>query len=104
MKVKTPIPRTLTKGGQSVMYRELCTTAGGDKLRIDIKSDAYRAQSHARIERWDGEQWQLVWSIAPDAMATREGLYVRTFSDADFTADRATLIKHAAVILGRDAA
>lgn len=104
MKVKTPIPRTLTKGGQSVTYRELCTTAGGDKLRIDIKSDAYRSQSHARIERWDGAQWQTVWSIAPDAMATREGLYVRQFADADFVTDRCALLNHAAVILGRHAA
>lgn len=99
MKVKTPIPRTLTKSGQAVVYRELCT-APGCALRIDIVSDAYRQQGHARIERWDGDKWQTVWSIAPTAMATPEGLYVRQFSDQDFATDRATLLKHAAVILG----
>lgn len=102
MKVKTPIPATVTTGSQSVTFRELCTTAGGDKLRIDIKSDAYRAQCHATVDRWDGNQWQLVWSVKPEAMATREGLYVaRNVTAAEFSADRANLLKHAAVILGR---
>jgi hypothetical protein len=101
MQTSTTHTPALAIGGQSVTYRELLgVVKTGDRLKIDIKSDAYRAQSHARIERWDGNQWQLVWSIPAHAMATPEGLYVRKPTAKDFRADTETLVAHAATVLG----
>lgn len=34
------------------------------KLRVRISRDSYDFQSWARVERWDGKQWQLVHSLA----------------------------------------
>lgn len=36
--------------------------AEDQSFRIDIERNAYDQQSHARIYRWDGSQWQLVYS------------------------------------------
>lgn len=32
----------------------------GERLRVTIRRDFYEFQSYAKLERWDGEQWQEV--------------------------------------------
>ena len=48
---------------------------GDNKLRIVIRSNSYRQNMYARIERFDGTKWHTLYSIAGDAMKTRDKLY-----------------------------
>jgi len=96
-------------GQQSVTFEQLLEVAlsrdgqrDTHKLRLRIKSDAYRAQSHARIERWDGAEWKEVAHLAPGIMATKEGLIYGIrgeIPDAWFEQDRAALLDRAVCTL-----
>jgi hypothetical protein len=103
---------TVDNTSQSVYYVELLRLEQGDKLRISIRANAYRDQSSADIERWDGSQWRQVFHLNGGAMFTAvEGMYVRaeykqpirgsfngrTFQD--FAQDRAYLITRAQEVL-----
>lgn len=92
----------ISKASQGYRYTELTTAANGDRLRVVIYSDAYDFQSYARVERWDGEKWQNVWSIHHGRMATRPGLHYRQqpATAADFRADRVALLEAAALVIG----
>lgn len=61
----------VTLGRQSTEYREMITI-DDKKLKIDIKSDSYDFQSHARIYVWKGDTdgWTLVHSIHFGQMKT----------------------------------
>lgn len=93
---------SISKGQQSVTLLELLEL-NTHKLRLSIKSDAYKFQSHAKIERWDGTQWQIVWSIPHGAMSTEEGLVYqpshRPVTRSQFSIDARTLIEQAKLIL-----
>ena len=65
------------------------------KLRIRIKLDPYAIQCHARIARWDGDQWHSLHEIHYAHMRTK-----RTKRTAiDFSADRSELLRVAAEVL-----
>lgn len=92
----------ISKASQGYRYTELTTAANGDRLRVVIYSDAYDFQSYARVERWDGEKWQNVWSIHHGNMATKPGLHYRPerATAFDFRVDRESLLIAAAMVLG----
>lgn len=50
---------------------------GEHKLQFRLRSNAYKQNGYAVAERWDGEKWQNVARIVPDAMQTPEGLIYR---------------------------
>lgn len=78
----TVIARNISKGQQDVRFTEVLRL-GDHTLRIDIRSDSYREQCHARIDRWDGTRWQRVHDILPGSMQTANGLvYKPLFRDA----------------------
>ena len=84
---------------------------GDNKLRIIIRSNAYKAQNSATVSRFDGEKWQQVARIVPEATKTREGLIYRVkqpiinpsnplpISIIEFMQDRTELIRQAELIL-----
>jgi len=72
------------------------------RLKVDIRSNSYDFQSHARVKRWDGEQWQLVHSLHHKEMKTRHGMN-SDFNPAgsnEFAEDRNELIRVAKAIIG----
>lgn len=103
-------PVELSILGQAAHYAEIVRleTSGGvtHTLRIQIKSDAYRAQCSATIERHDGDQWRGLYAIHAGAMSTRDGLadLLRHAADKDrapaFEVDRGRLLERARQILG----
>ncbi len=101
------LARDMSKGGQSAHLVDLValTIAKGSsrahhRLRVRIKSDAYKGQSSAVVERWDEGAWQEVWRLTPAAMATAEGLcYVRALGIEAFELDRTLLLDRAAAVL-----
>jgi hypothetical protein len=46
--------------GQGYGVLRYLTTEDGTRLFVDIERNAYDQQSHYRISRWDGNQWQVV--------------------------------------------
>lgn len=91
----------VTTGRQSVSLQEL-VQMGEHKLRVQVRSDTYKFQNVARVDRWDGRMWQLVWAIPAEATATQEGLvYHRegTMTRAAFAADVKALLDQAKTIL-----
>jgi hypothetical protein len=97
------IDTQISISGQSATYREIAKTAATQhKLQIEIKTDSHKPQQHATICRWDGNQWQRVASLLPDAMQSDSGLAYKPNrpSPCDFDKDRARLLQVAAGILG----
>jgi hypothetical protein len=75
---------------------------GSHTIRLRLRSDSYRVQCYAIAERWDGDAWREVWSIAPAAMATPEGVaYLRDDRDRvdAFTGDILALLARVAEVL-----
>ncbi len=98
-----------SNGDQSV-HMKVLASLGDHKLQFRLRSNAYKAQGYAVVERFDGAQWQNVSRIVPDAMATREGLIYRVkcpvnanapegVSTFDFSADFTELKRQAMLIL-----
>lgn len=86
---------------QDVIYTE--TLRVGDySLRIKIRSDAYDFQSFARVSLFSPAtgKWSVLHSLSN--RATSDGLVYRRpkATEADFAADRETLLKAARAILG----
>lgn len=72
----TPKPVIAERLWRDAMHQtchyELIQRAGTHRLRVQIERNAYDDQSCARIQRWDGAQWQGVstWPIsACDSLA-----------------------------------
>ncbi len=84
---------------------------GDNKLRIVIRSNSYKQNMFARIERFDGVQWQTLYAMAGESMKTKEGLYYKVrmpcadnnnpvpINIADFVDDYAMLRNRAEQIL-----
>lgn len=88
------------KGSQDVIYHEVLEGSTTDvpakpvALRIFIRSDTYKLQGSARLERWDGTQWHEVHHIEPRVMRTDNNLCYRAgpVSGEDFREDREILL------------
>jgi len=98
----TPIAKTITKGRQGVIYREMLSV-DGKKLRIDIESDSHAFQSHARIEIYNPTElkWNNLASIHYAAMKTPAQLYYSSagMQEHNFTTDRNELLRQAFAII-----
>lgn len=72
------------------------------KLRVRIRRNSYDFQSHALIERWNGEEWKGVDSIHFSKMQTPEYLNERDSDEvlkAHFSKDTSKLISLAMEVL-----
>ena len=95
------ISKAISEGSQSVEYVEILDLPSvyqdqSAKLRIKIKSDSYKFQSFARVEKWDGDKWREVHSIHHGSMTTPAGLISRLKGHKDethFKADRKELLR-----------
>lgn len=94
---------------QDVTYVELLQfeqshSSAVQKIRIQLRSDSYREQCHAYLERWDGAKWQEVVALDSYAMQTADKLVHKHRGDdaalrAEFTADLDTLLAMAREVL-----
>lgn len=93
--------------GQDVNYVETLNLLDGGsiyKCKIDIRSNAYKFQSHARAYVWSKNdlRWNLVDEIMYSNMKTEEALYCNNFRKARLSAfkqDRDTLVEKLKSIL-----
>ena len=58
---------------QDIEFSRTVKTPCGHTLQASIRLNAYAFQSHAIIERWNGEKWMKVSSIPSGDMATVKG-------------------------------
>lgn len=63
------ISKEIMKSGQSVNFKEVLNLEG-KKIRILIKSDSYADQSYAKVELWNGSEWNNVDYIQHANMQT----------------------------------
>lgn len=91
---------SITKGQNDAIYVELLGFEQ-HRFRIQIRSNSYKDQCWAMIERHDGSRWQELWSLHSSAMATEVGLHYRDTGIAatNFRIDRSTLLARALDIL-----
>lgn len=68
-----------TRQGYTVerVYEVRDQTGKQHKLRTHIDRDSYDFQSHYRVERWDGTQWQRVTAILGEARPDMPSPYSR---------------------------
>jgi hypothetical protein len=66
------IARYLSRGPQSWELLHIFEAASGQRFKVEIDRDSYDNQCSARIERWDGSQWQLVHWLPIAQMAVLE--------------------------------
>jgi len=104
------ISKQCSKVRDDVIYQEVVRLDKNDlvtkpRVKVSIKSNSYSFQSHARISRWDGSEWQLVHNLLPNEMKTPHGLDTMSLRleqkamEAKFTADRNELLRVAKEIL-----
>ena len=63
------IDRQFGDGRQSTILTEILEWEKY-KFKLAIKSDTYDFQSYAKIFKWDGEKWHLVYDIHYSEMKT----------------------------------
>lgn len=99
-----------SESDQSVYFTEI-GSYGPHKLKFALRSNAYKGQGYATVSRFDGEKWQQISRIVPDAMITPEGLIYKAkrpidprkpegVSDINFIQDLTQLRADAWLILG----
>lgn len=86
-------------GGQDA-YLQQVLSCGETLLLVDIRCNAYKNQSHARISVYNRETltWNLVYEMLPHSMKTA-CTYKSGVSLGDFVADRELLVQVAAKII-----
>lgn len=98
------ISKEVAKGQQDVVFKEILVT-GGLRLRVDIRSDAYDFQSHARIDvfRPADLKWNHLASIHYSVMTTPHKLYYKLNGTDEqwFLKDRNELVRQATEILNQ---
>lgn len=63
---KSIIHEKIFNGSQSVNYTglwKISESGQTQKLRVLIKRDSYDSQSYAKVQLWDGSQWNFVTSL-----------------------------------------
>ena len=102
--------QNVSRGRQSLLLTETWKLSGSPSggglvkthtLKINRKRDSYNFQSHAIIDRWNGEEWKRLASIPYDNMSkdcySERG--PRNSPNKSEVSDRNTLLEHAATIL-----
>lgn len=97
-------------GTQSAHFVKIIEGDNGLKIKIDIKSDSYDFQSHAKVSVFNPTElkWNIVDSVPHSNMKTPHKLYYHVSAPnknasvlaSHFIADTNTLISHAEDILG----
>jgi hypothetical protein len=95
------ITKKVSKGQQDVVYTEIIKTHG-TSIRIDIRSDSYNFQSHARCYVFSDEskKWNLLVETHYASMKTPHKLHYGAHSEANFKGDRNELVDQASELLG----
>ena len=93
------ISKEVSKSRQNAYYRETLKL-NDNKLKVVIKSNPYSFQSSAKIEKWDGDKWNLVHNLGkrctPDGLSDcPEHLYKEDL----FKKDRNELVRVAKEVL-----
>jgi hypothetical protein len=68
--------------GQTMDYREIFGLVGIDNLQIAIHIDNIQFQSYAKIMKWDGNQWQLVYSRLAENISGEKLTYQNSITHA----------------------
>ena len=73
------IKEEYSKGTQSAHYVKMMESSEGSKIKIDIKSDSYDFQSHARVYAFSPTElkWNVIASIAFSEMQTPAKLFYK---------------------------
>lgn len=91
----------IAAGNQDVSCEQY-VTVNARKVRLDVRSNAYKSQSHARAFVWDQQalRWNALCEIPPALMNTPEGLCYRPGapSAAPFERDLTLLLRRARAI------
>jgi hypothetical protein len=92
--------QTISMNWPDRSYQEMLLL-GDHKLRIHIKCDPYPAQAYARIQRWDGAQWQELHTLkGTGGMLSSRMLAKRGIMDGDvIREDREELIRIARIVV-----
>jgi hypothetical protein len=96
----TTISKEVAEGSQDVRYTEVMSLLIGrkkHKLRVRIRSDFYKEQCFAYVERWSGAAWSKVHSLLD--LKTRRGLHGLNKGAAAFKTDRDELVRVAERVL-----
>lgn len=98
-----PLNTEVAVGDSDAILTQIYEFSGGHKMRLKIRSNAYRFQCSAKIERHDGAQWHELARIEPMAMETPHGLVYGKRTRGElmraFDADRETLLDQATLTL-----
>jgi len=87
------IQKNLYNQNQSWNYLEIIEDTHGNRLRISVRRNAYEEQSHAKVERWDGNQWQFVTSIPITECACYDISYVTKDPDQTLFEQDAVMLR-----------
>lgn len=97
-------------GTQSAHFIKIIEGDNGLKIKVDIKSDSYDFQSHAKVSVFDSKdlKWNIVDNVPHSNMKTPHKLYYHvprpngnaSVLASHFVEDTHTLISHAEAILG----
>ena len=90
---------SVSKVHDDLVYEEI-VQGRNHTLRIEIRSNSFPFQCHAKIERWNGERWEQMLRWSDQQMHTKPSLsYNKHASQADFEEDRNELLNLALKIL-----
>lgn len=99
------IVQNVYNSDQSWYYEEIVNMGGirpsdmgGKKLKIEIRKNAYVAQSYSTISVWSG-CWNEVYSIPGELMASKMDYVDKNVTAKAFAADRTKLIEVATDVL-----
>ena len=98
MKSLKIISKEIARGSQNLNFTEVLEFSG-HKLKISIRSDSYKSQSHASISILEpGIKWNILHSIHYDCMQTPEKLYYKPEKNVlamehHFMSDREELLR-----------
>lgn len=93
----------VTKLRDDVHFTQLLVVKD-QRLRVEIRSNAYKEQSYSRVEFWNGSKWTEVWTLVGNNQTTMHGLvYKQNWDDvAQFMMDRNKLFVLACEVLNVD--
>ena len=93
----------ITKLRDDVHFTQLLVVQD-QRLRVDIRSNAYKEQSYSRVDYWNGTKWTEVWTLAGEVQSTSHGLtYKQNWNDLHhFMMDRNKLFVIACEVLNVD--
>jgi hypothetical protein len=96
------IRKRLWQDKQSWNY-EAIYELNGNKVRVNIKRDAFDFQSYARAHVLDCKQWRPITRIPYPHMHTKASYVSDTVTEENFTQDEKELIEEVSTLLQQEA-